>query len=169
MGKHKLLNGLPHNLVKSYFSTLNHYWSGYMADWLTNAARELKISEARIDILNEKLEPAELNIYPLLVYLKSLKPIIARNLEVHGFPPDFITEATIKVVFPSPITHSQTIYCYGYLVDQEGRHYESGRVIEDALEAPFNPFAMGSLYFKGLSFTQRIRSFLGLSNQSRSH
>ena len=82
MPKCKNINGLPHNLTKSFFGTERYYKCGYMADWLLNAARKLQLTEATIDILNQTIHPAELNLYPLTVNLKDL-PIIRQFIFIY--------------------------------------------------------------------------------------
>lgn len=117
-----------------------------MADWLLNAARRLQLTEATIDILNQTIQPTELNLYPLTVNLKDLPLIIDKELKVNGFPSDFITDAKIRVEFLNPNTHNKTIYCYPTLTDREGHKYELGRIIEDAYEDEFDPFDPINIY-----------------------
>lgn len=140
MPKRKNLYGLPHNLTKSFFGTERYYKCGYMADWLVNAARELLLTEATIDILKQTIHPTELNLYPLAVNLKNLSHIIDKELKANGFPSDFITEAKIRVEFLNPNTDKKTIYCFPTLTDKEGHKYCPGHIIEHANEDNFNPF-----------------------------
>jgi hypothetical protein len=145
MPKRRNLNGLPHNLTKSFLGTLNYYHCGYMADWLVNAASRRNLSAATLDILNATIEPAELNLYPLLINLKSLKPILERELHANGFPLDFITEAKIKVEFLYANTRVRKVYCFPTLLDKEGRQYTAKRIVEYAYE-DFDPFDPNNIY-----------------------
>lgn len=140
MPKHKNLNGLPLNLTKSFFGTERYYKCGYMADWLLNSARRLQLTEATIDILNQTIQPTELNLHPLTVNLKDLPVIIDKVLKANGFPSDFITDAKIRVEFLNPNSHNKTIYCFPSMTDKEGHKYEPGRIIEHAYEDKFDPF-----------------------------
>jgi hypothetical protein len=160
MPKRKNLNGLPHNLTKSFFGTERYYKCGYMADWLVNAARKLQLTEATIDILNQTINPTELNLYPLTVNLKDLPIIISKELKANGFPSDFITEAKIRIEFLNPNTQSKTIYCFPTLTDKEGHKYEPERIIEDAYEDKFDPFAPVNIYPDRPSFFDKIKSIL---------
>lgn len=158
MPKRKNLNGLPHNLTKSFFGTERYYKCGYMADWLVNAARKLQLADATIDILNQTIHPAELNLYPLTANLKDLPNIIDKELKANGFPSDFITEAKIHVEFLNPNTHIKTIYCFPSLTDKQGHKYEPSRIIEDAYEDEFDPFATTNIYPDKPSFFAKIKS-----------
>ncbi len=129
-----------------------------MADWLLNAARRLQLTEATIDILNQTIQPTELNLYPLTVNLKDLPLIIDKELKANGFPSDFITDAKIRVEFLNPNTHNKTIYCYPTLTDKEGHKYEPGRIIEDAYEDKFDPFDPINIYPDKPTFFDRIKS-----------
>jgi hypothetical protein len=117
-----------------------------MADWLLNAGRRLQLTGATIDILKERIEPEELNLYPLLINIKELKPIIEREVISNGFPADFIVEAKIRIEFLDPVTYKRTIYCYPYLIDKDGCRYEPGRIIESAYGDYFDPFDPINIY-----------------------
>jgi len=156
--KRKNINGLPHNLTKSFFGTERYYKCGYMADWLLNAARKLQLTEATIDILNQTIHPAELNLYPLTVNLKDLPIIIEKELKANGFPLDYILEAKIRVEFLNSNSLSKTMYCFPTLTDKEGYKYEPGRIIESAYEDKFDPFDPINIYPDKLSFFDKIKS-----------
>jgi hypothetical protein len=158
MPKRRNLNGLPHNLTKSFFGTERYYKCGYMADWLLNAARVLNLKEATIDILQQRIEPEKLNLYPLTVNLKDLALIIGKELKANGFPPDFIAEAKIRVGFLNQGTHDKTIYCFPVLTDKEGHTYEPGRIIESAYEDKFDPFDLENSYPGKTTFLARLKS-----------
>ena len=137
MPQKKRLNGLPHNLIKSYFATDKYCVCGYMSDWLWNAAKELKIHEVTIDIINKNHNPSELNIHPFTYELPFLKAIIERTLTQNGFNKDFIIEAKIKVEL---VMDLKQLYCYSWLVDSENNTYSVGPLIEFSLCEEFNPF-----------------------------
>ncbi len=140
MPKRKNLNGIPHNITKSFFGTERYYNGGYMCDWLLNAAKRLHLTKASLDIFQVSFDPTELNIRPLTLNAKDLKAIIDKELLANGFETTFIKEAVIDFQFPDPKIYRTTFYCFPYLVDIDGKRYESGRIIEEGLEPEFNPF-----------------------------
>lgn len=142
MPKRKNLNGLPHNLTRSFFGTNRYYKCGYVADWIINGARILNLKEATADILNINIDPPELNFAPTIAALIDLKKIIAKELSSNQFSPDFITEAKIRIEFLSHFTHSKTMYCYPILRDKQGHYYQPGRIIAEAYEDKFDPFIL---------------------------
>ena len=73
MAKRKNLNGIPHNLIRSFFGTERYYHKGYMGDWLLNAARKLDIHEGSLNVISAEFTPERLNIHPLVIHAKSLK------------------------------------------------------------------------------------------------
>jgi hypothetical protein len=146
MPKRKNLNGLPHNLTKSYFGTLRYYGSGYMADWLLNAAIDLKVDTVSLDIINSTIDPREMEKLPLMYHLKDLKNILDNELIRNGFQTNFIVSAKIRVEIPEYNIDAKTLYCYPELTDIEGRQYKAGRIIETAYEQKFEPFAQRTLF-----------------------
>jgi hypothetical protein len=148
MAKRNNLNGVPHNVIRSFFGTERYYYKGYMADWLLNAGRRLQLDHACLDILSSAFTPETLNIFPLVLHAKSLKTIISKELDRNGFSDDFITGARIDFVFPDPVRYQTTIYAYGYLTDRDGRQYTSGKIIESAFEASFDPFDQRNIFPK---------------------
>ena len=140
MPRRKNLNGIPHNITQSFFGTERYYKCGYMGDWLLNAARQLNLSSASLDVVKGSFEPEELNIHPLIYNAKTLKDIIEKELLANGFDVDFIVKAHIDFQFPDHKLYRSTIYCFPYLIDKDGRRYESGRIIADGYEPSFNPF-----------------------------
>ncbi|MRG46889.1 hypothetical protein GFS24_17340 [Chitinophaga sp. SYP-B3965] len=148
MPKRKKLNGLPHNLTRSLFGTERYYVCGYMGDWLFNMARQLNISEVTIDILSANIDPAQLNIPPLIMHIKDLQPIIQKELNAHGFPADFIVEAKIRIQFLDPTIYRKTFHCFPTLTDKDGRKYAPGRIVESAYEEMFDPFDKISFWDK---------------------
>ncbi|MBC6698005.1 hypothetical protein [Hymenobacter sp. BT190] len=140
MPKRRNLNGIPHNITQSFFGTERYYSCGYMGDWLLNAARQLNLTKASLNVMTATFEPAELNIQPLTLNARELKSIIARELLANGFESTFITEAHIDFQFLNPNVYRTTLYCFPYLVDKHGKRYESGRIIADGFESDFDVF-----------------------------
>ena len=62
MARRKLLNGLPNDLVDSFFSTLRYWEKGYMSDWFVNSSIDLNVKKVHIDILNKQITPKELEL-----------------------------------------------------------------------------------------------------------
>jgi hypothetical protein len=140
MPRRKNLNGIPHNITKSFFGT-ERYWScGYMGDWLLKAARRLNLKEASLNVMDGTFYPKQLNLHPLTANAKTLKTIIDKELLGNGFDKDFFVEAKIDFQFPDPNIYRTTIYCFPYLVDKEGKIYKTKRIIEKGLEEDFDPF-----------------------------
>jgi hypothetical protein len=142
MSSRRNLNGIPHNVVRSFFGTERYYKKGYMADWLLNAARTLKIAKASLDVLTGRFYPDQLNFQPLNYHAGQLVDIIKMEVETNGFPAHFITQATITFKFPNPAIYRTTFYCFPLLIDCEGREYTTNRMIESAWEPPFDPFSL---------------------------
>ena len=141
MGKTRNLNGIPGNLALSYMSTLGYYDGGYMADWLNFIARDKKVKEIEIDILNSRIEPEETDIKPLKSDLKKLRRILEKELSSRGFEMDFIKKAVMKFVIPIDDPRiKNTVYCYPFIEDETGKNYKpKKRIIETAYEVDFNP------------------------------
>jgi hypothetical protein len=149
MPKRKNLKGIPHNFTKSFFGTERYYSRGYMGDWLSNAAKHLNLKEATLDIMTATFSPSELNLRPLNLHAADLKSIISKELVRNGFDSDFILEAKIKFHFLEETTYKRTILCFPYMIDKEGRRYESDRIIEDVFEIEFDPFDEKNIYPTG--------------------
>ncbi len=137
MPQKKRLNGLPHDLIKSYFATDKYCICGYMADWMLNAAIHLNINEIVIDIINQTHIPKELNFHPFTYELPFLRAIIEKALVHNGFDNDFIIEAKIKVDFTKG---SKEFVCHSWLVDRENNKYWIGPLTELSYGQEFNPF-----------------------------
>lgn len=146
MPKSKNLNGIPHNITKSFFGTERYYNGGYMGDWLLNAAKQLQLKEASLDVMQTSFEPKQLNIRPLLLNAQDLKGIIKKELETNGFAQDFIKAAFIKFQFPDTEIANTRFYCFPYLVDKNGKRYDGGRIMEEGLEPGFDPFDESNIY-----------------------
>lgn len=155
MPRRRTLNGIPHNITQSFFGTERYYTCGYMGDWLLNAVRHLDLSKASLDVLQGLFNPDELNIYPLTYHAKTLKRIIEKELLTNGFDTDFITDAHIDFQFPDQNLYRTTIYCFPYIIDRDGRRYESSRIIADGYEPSFNPFHK-------LNWFDKLKDSLGL-------
>jgi len=141
MGKMRNRNGIPGNLALSYLSTLGYYNGGYMADWVNYIAREKKIKDIEIDILNTKTEPIETDIEPLKADLSKLREILKKELNHNGFEADFIKSAIMRFEIPmeSP-RFRNTVYCNSFIEDMDGKIYKpKKRIIETAYEVDFNP------------------------------
>lgn len=130
MAKTKTLNSLIHSLAHSYFSTLNYWDGGYMSDWIVNAASELGIDEVKVDVLEKRISPKEMEIKPLLYYLDSLPPIIAKTLKNNDLPSDFITEARFEIT----ISENRLMHCDGYAKGINERIYKSKPYSEQSFE-----------------------------------
>ena len=159
MAKRRNLNGLPHNLTKSYFSTLRYVRTGYMADWLWNAARNLRVDTVTLDILNGTIDPREMEKLPLLYHLNDLRNILDKELLQNDFLTNFIVSAKIRVEIPDISIRPKTLYCYPELVDIEGRQYNCRPIVEIAYEEAFDPFAQRTLLGSLISKAKRFLKF----------
>jgi hypothetical protein len=137
MSRENRLNGLPHDLVKSYLATDKYCVCGYMADWLFYAAKRLNINEITIDIINKTYIPSELNFHPFTFELAHLNGLIESSLSLNGFGKDFIIEAKIKVIFHK---ESKKLICIPWLTDKDNKRYEVEQITEFSYEEEFNPF-----------------------------
>lgn len=146
MPKRKNLNGIPHNITKSFFGTERYYNRGYMGDWLLNAAKRLQLAEASLDVMQASFSPKQLNIRPLVLNAQELKEIIHKELTTNGFDQDFIKKAGIDFLFPNLEIHNTSFYCFPYLIDINGKRYEGGRIMEEGLEPGFDPFEESNIY-----------------------
>jgi len=124
-----------------------------MADWLLNAAKSLQVKTVTLDILNAGIDPGEMEKLPLRDHLPDLKIIIQKELKQNGFDENFIVEAKIKVTIPDINIYAKTLYCYPKLMDQDGREYTAGRIIETASEE-FDPFLWNTI---SKSFWARLK------------
>ncbi|MDR3712854.1 MAG: hypothetical protein P4L51_08565 [Puia sp.] len=156
MPRRRNLNGIPHNITQSFFGTERYYSRGYMGDWLLNAARKLSLRKASLNVLDATFQPEELNIRPLVFHAKTLKDIIDKELSANGFPTDFIAEAHIDFQFPDQALYGRTIYCLPYLIDKDGRRYQSARIIAGGFEPNFDPFDKLNIY-PTLKIAERLK------------
>lgn len=146
MPRKRSLNGLPHNLAASFFSTLRYYKCGYMEDWLWNGAKRLNINQATLDILDASVLPEALNIYPLIYNLRDLKKIIEKELATKNFPPDYIYNAKIVVDFFNSDLPIPKLSFYSNLINKEGYRYESKKFFVNASFDGFDPFDEKNLF-----------------------
>ena len=160
MPRRKNLNGIAHNITRSFFGTERYYSCGYMGDWLLKAARRLNLKTATLNVLEGTFIPHELNLHPLTLHAKTLKKIIHTELKNNGFDAEFIVEAKIDFQFLDPNIYRTTIYCFPVLIDQKGRQYKSGRIVEEGLEKDFDPFDELNIYTgeKKTSLFHKIKS-----------
>ena len=163
MSKRKNLNGIPHNITKSFFGTERYYNRGYMGDWLLNAAKQLHLAEASLDVLQSSFSPKQLNIRPLILNAQELKKIIDKELIANGFKQDFIKEAVIDFQFQNSRTHNTRFHCFPYLIDIDGKRYDGGRIMEEGLEPAFDPFEESNIYptKSNTGVLSMIKKFLG--------
>jgi len=130
MARRKLLNGLPNDLVDSFFSTLRYWEKGYMSDWIVNSSIELKVKKVYIDILNKQIKPKELEIKPISHNVAGLESIINKVTKYAGFESDFIKQA----VFDIEINGNRQLKCKATLFGENGEIFESKDYIEESYE-----------------------------------
>lgn len=130
MAKPRLLNGLPHDLVQSFFSTLRYWEKGYMSDWIVNAAKELKIQKLRIDIINKSIDPKEIEIKPIVYTINELDKIIDKSLLNAKLTGDYIKQT----YFDIDILDDRCLKCKAIIIDENGKKYQSEDYIEKSFE-----------------------------------
>ena len=130
MAKPRLLNGLPHNLLHSFFSTLRHWEKGYMSDWIVNAALEIKTNRITIDILNKHIEPKEIEIKPIMYHLSDLDGIIRKVTNHAGFNENYIKQA----IFEIEILENRYIKCIAIVIGENGKIFKSKEYFEKSFE-----------------------------------
>ncbi len=149
MGKRRNLNGLPNSLVERYFSTLFYLDKGYMSDWIWNAANEKNIIDIEIDIINETVSPAELQIRPITIQLQELRETIDKTLIKQRFDADFITEAKFIIFISQRQKVLKLFTCQAILKDIEGRVY-AGKVYTERAYTHFKVFDFHRTFFEKL-------------------
>jgi len=137
LGKRKNLNGLPNSLTQRYFSTLFYYRKAYMSDWILNASSEIGISNLTIDLINETVEPKEMEIKPILAHLPSLKETIYVTLKNEKFESDFIKSGIFKIELSEKYNF---LNCTTILKDKEGKEYIGKTYTEYSYEKKFKVF-----------------------------
>jgi hypothetical protein len=135
MGKKKNLTGLPNSLEQRYFSTMFYYQSGYMADWIWNAAKKYGVTEIEIDILNDTVTPSALQIKPIIAQLESLRETIQKTLLSNGFEMNFITDAKFHIKILS--SNSRDFTCIPKVTDRDNKIYTGKTYTETAMEDQF--------------------------------
>lgn len=138
----KKLNGLPHNIADSFFSSLRYYMEsptrkGYMADWVLNAAETFNVREIKLDVKQHKIVPAIMSIAALRRNLKSADFVIESELKANGLKKDFITEAEMIIKLDDTSFKKRFFYCTTVVFDKEGKRYEHSLPVS-ATEKPFN-------------------------------
>jgi hypothetical protein len=132
MPKTKQLNGMPHDLVHSFFSDSMFWEKGYMIDWIVNAANELNINRIWIDIMNNKIFPKELAVNPILCQLKKLVIIINKTVHYADLPDDYIKQAYFEI----DIIDYNFLKCKSTVIAKNCKMYYS----QDYLEQSHNKF-----------------------------
>lgn len=138
MPRKRNLNGLPNSLTQKYFSTVMYVDGGYMADWIWNSAEKCGVTEVKIDILNKRIEPADMEIRPLIYNLSRLEDTIRVTLSKNGFDHDFIKEAYFNIYLPQKLKHMRLLRCSATLKDQSGHEYKGKTYTEHAYENKFS-------------------------------
>ena len=130
MSKPKLINGLPHDLVQSFFSTLRYWEKGYMSDWIVNASVELKINKIRIDINNKVVEPKEIEITPILYHINELERTIEKVILNAGLTRDFIRQAYFEI----DILEDRFLRCKTIVIAENGKIIQTKDYVEKSYE-----------------------------------
>ncbi|MFM2291921.1 MAG: hypothetical protein RIS29_1734 [Bacteroidota bacterium] len=130
MAKRKLLNGLPNDLLESFFSPIRYWEKGYMSDWIVNSCVELKVTNVHIDLLNKRITPKELEIQAILCNVSGLDTIIYKVAKHAGFEPDFIEQA----VFDIEIYSNRGLKCRATLIGKNGEIFSSKDYFEKSHE-----------------------------------
>jgi hypothetical protein len=158
MARRKLLNGLPNNLIASFFSTLRYWEKGYMSDWIVNSSIDLKVKDVHIDILSKQITPKELDIKPISHNIAELESIIKKVTKHAGFESDFIKQA----VFDIKIYDNRLLKCKTTLIGENGEIFDSKDYIEKSYEE-FKVFNR-SVIEKGIAILKvkyyRLRNFI---------
>jgi hypothetical protein len=135
----KKLNGLPHNIAESFFSSMRYYRGGYMADWVLNAAQKFKVREIKLDVKQKTIMPAQMNIPALRRNLKTSDFVIVSELKANGFESDFISEAEMIIKLDEASFQNRSFFCTAVVIDKEGERYEDS-ISVSATEKPFDVF-----------------------------
>jgi hypothetical protein len=130
MAKPRLINGLPHDLVQSFFSTLRYWEKGYMSDWIVNAAQELKINKIRIDIINKTIDPKDIEIKPIIFNINELDKIIDKAITNAGLTRNFIKQA----YFDIDIFNDRYLKCQTIIIAENEKKYQAKDYIEKSFE-----------------------------------
>jgi len=151
MSKRNRLDGLPYNLVQSYFATDKYHSWGYMSDWLFNAGKEYNIDEIIIDIINKTHIPSDFNFSPFTYELFFLNLMLKENLSKNGFDQDFIVEAKIKIIL---VKASRGLICSPWLVDLNGHKYNIEPLTVHSYNE-FNPININKMIKAGATVRQK--------------
>ena len=110
-----------------------------MADWILNGASELGITNLEIDLLNETVEPKEMEIKAIVTHLSRLKETIVITLKNENFPSDFIKSGIFKMEFSEKYNF---LNCTATLTDIEGKEYVGKTYTEFSYEDKFKVFKL---------------------------
>lgn len=153
MPREKDLNGIPGNIANSYFSSIVN--QGNSASWICFIAEKTKTRNIKIDVLNRKILPQEVDYKQLYRGLDHLENIIFNQLKNFGFKKTFIQKATLEIEVD---LQTKIIYCKPILIDENGKVYTSKKVLK------FVGFPMQSFIFDKVfmlsSFKRKIIGFL---------
>ncbi|GHC63224.1 hypothetical protein SAMN05421855_1078 [Ulvibacter litoralis] len=141
MENRKILDALPDDLTTTYFSDSFFYKKGAMSTWIWNIAAENAIDELKIDILNKKVLPEEVEIEAVLAYLPRLKNIIDATLEKEKLPSECIQEAVFHIKVFQEDPH---LKCTAILTDNTGRKHIGNKFSYNVYEAHFKHFNLKS-------------------------
>jgi len=130
MAKPSLINGLPHDLVQLFFSTLRYWEKGYMSDWIVNAAIGLKINKIKIDLINKTINPSEIEIRPILYSINELEKIIDKAVLHAGLTRDFIKQADFEI----DIFDNRWLKCKTTVIAANGKIYQTKDYVEQSYE-----------------------------------
>ena len=91
-----------------------------MSDWILNGASELGIAHLEIDLMNETVEPKEMEMKPIVAQLPRLKETILITLKNENFPSDYIRSGIFEIEFSEVYNF---LNCRAVLTDKEGQEY----------------------------------------------
>ena len=151
----KRLNGLPHNIADSFFSSLRYYMvderqRGYMADWVINTARTFDVREITLDVKHHRITPEKMNIAALRRNLRTADFVIDSELKANGFDSDFISEAEMIIKLDDSSFKTRFFYCNTIVVDKDGGRYEDSLPVS-ATEKPFDVSPPSNSFVEKLS------------------
>ncbi len=126
----RLINGLPHNLVQSFFSTLRYWEKGYMTDWIVNASIELNVTKIQIDLLKKEITPKDLEIKPIMYNIEELDMIIEKSLSYAGLTRNYIKQAYFEI----EILDNYYLKCKTILLSEDDKIYTTKDYIEKSYE-----------------------------------
>lgn len=177
MAKSRLINGLPHNLVQSFFSTMRYCEKGYMTDWIVNASIGLNVTKIKIDLLKKKITPKEFEIKPIMYNINDLDRIIQKAISYAGLTRNYIKEANFEI----EILDNYYLKCRTILISENGKIYTTKDYVEKSYERfkvvnlsifdilkdwtkkkfyKFRYVIFGRLIFRKIRYTKRIENMI---------